>query len=191
MNKLSLKNLKAIFVPTGFIFLFIVAGCLILLALLLDGLLEFPELVTEPWSILASAPFLWSGLFLVFWSILIFFKANGAKSPLNPPSTLVTAGPYAYSRNPMLTGVFFLTFGLGIISKSIFLTLMFTPAFIFLMVLVLRKVEEPELARKFGEQYMKYKADVPMFLPRFSFPKISVPKLKLPDFLSKFRKKAE
>jgi len=54
--------------------------------------------------------------------------------PLNPPPKLVTTGPYAHTRNPMLTGLFVLLFGLGLLLQSIALFCIFTPLFIILNV---------------------------------------------------------
>jgi len=183
---ISFKHFKTIFAPTGFIFLFVISSGLILFALIIDGILDFPYFVSEPWNILLSVLFLWAGLFLVLWSLLVFLKANGASLASSPPSALITDGPYAYSRNPMLTGVFFLSFGFGIISKSVFLTFVFTPAFILFMIFVLRRIEEPELSKRFGEAYLKYKAEVPMLLPKISIPEI--PGLKIPTLKIKFPK---
>jgi len=85
---------------------------------------------------------------------------------LNPPSKLVTSGPYMYVRNPMLNGLFVFFFGLGILLKSISLTLIFTPLFILFNILELKLIEEPELEKRFGAQYVEYKRRVPMFIPR-------------------------
>ena len=58
-------------------------------------------------------------LFFVGWSVLNFHKVKGTPVPFNPPPALVTTGPYAYVRNPMLSGIFLLLFGLGILFGSI------------------------------------------------------------------------
>jgi protein-S-isoprenylcysteine O-methyltransferase Ste14 len=65
----------------------------------------------------------------------------------------------------MLTGVFILFFGLGILFRSISLVFIFTPLFVLLNVLELRAVEEPELEKRLGEEYLEYKKRVPMFIP--------------------------
>jgi protein-S-isoprenylcysteine O-methyltransferase Ste14 len=67
----------------------------------------------------------------------------------------------------MLTGLFFLLFGLGILYNSISLFFIFTPIFILLNVLELKAIEEPELEKRFGKEYLEYKKKVPMFIPRF------------------------
>jgi len=65
----------------------------------------------------------------------------------------------------MLTGIFMQLFGIGISLGSLSLIFIFTPLFIIINVWELKKVEEPELERRLGEAYVKYKKDVPMFFP--------------------------
>ena len=102
----------------------------------------------------------------MLWSFLHFIKVKGTPVPLNPPPKLVTTGPYAYIRNPMLTGLFILLFGLGVLLGSISLVFIFTPLFILLNVLELRTIEEPELEKRLGKEYLEYKKRVSMFIPR-------------------------
>lgn len=103
----------------------------------------------------------------MLWSILHFIKVKGTPVPFNPPPPkLVTTGPYAYVRNPMLSGVFILMFGLGILFGSISLVFIFTPLFILLNFLELKAIEEPELENRLGKDYSKYKKRVPMFFPK-------------------------
>jgi protein-S-isoprenylcysteine O-methyltransferase Ste14 len=86
---------------------------------------------------------------------------------MNPPPELVTSGPYAYVRNPMLAGVFALLFGFGIFLGSVSLLFVFTPLFILLNVWELKNIEEPELVKRLGEKYVEYRKRTPMFLPGF------------------------
>ncbi|MEJ2716863.1 MAG: hypothetical protein P8182_06945 [Deltaproteobacteria bacterium] len=65
----------------------------------------------------------------------------------------------------MLTGVFMILLGLGILWQSMFLTLVCTPLFILLNVLELKAIEEPELEKRLGEEYLQYKKSIPMFIP--------------------------
>ena len=104
-----------------------------------------------------------AGLALWGWS-LVLFKGKGV--PFNPPRELVVAGPYAWARNPMLTGVFSTLLGLGFILNSVSLVFLGTPAFVALNVIVLKILEEPELERRFGAIYTEYKQRVPTFVPR-------------------------
>ena len=58
-------------------------------------------------------------------------------------------------------------FGVGLLLDSISLTFIFTPLFLLLNILYLKTVEEKEMEKKFGQEYVKYKESVPMFFPRF------------------------
>jgi len=87
---------------------------------------------------------------------------------MNPPDDLITSGPYAWVRNPMVTGVFGALFGLGFILHSIGIALIWTPAYVLMHWIELKRVEEPELARRFGASYSEYMERVPMFIPRLT-----------------------
>ncbi len=65
----------------------------------------------------------------------------------------------------MVTGIFIQLFGIAIILNSISLFFIFTPLFIAINVWELKKVEEPELVKRLGEDYIDYKKRVPMFFP--------------------------
>ena len=150
----------------GGLFFATFVGLFVVLSLWLDKFLGFPKLLSMSLSITVSVPLLAIGLFLMLWSILHFIKVKGTPVPFNPPPKLVTTGPYAYVRNPMLTGVFILLLGLGILFGSISLVFILTPLFILLNVLELRAIEEPELEKRLGTEYIEYKKRVPMFIPR-------------------------
>jgi protein-S-isoprenylcysteine O-methyltransferase Ste14 len=66
----------------------------------------------------------------------------------------------------MLTGVFAALFGLGLLLHSTGIALIWTPAYVLVHLVELKRVEEPELERRFGAAYSDYKAQVPMFIPR-------------------------
>jgi protein-S-isoprenylcysteine O-methyltransferase Ste14 len=98
-------------------------------------------------------------------SVSYFIKARGTPVPFSPPPRLVTGGPYRCVRNPMLTGIFIQLFGLGIICNSAALIFIFTPLFILINYWELKRVEEPELEKRLGQEYVDYKKRVPMFFP--------------------------
>ena len=151
----------------GFIFFLSFNIGFIALALWLDKLLKLPGILPSPWEKIIAAPLIFIGLFFMIWSVGNFLKARGTPVPFNPPKILVIAGPYAYSRNPMMTGLFGLLFGLGVLWNSIMLTFVITPLIVAISVMELKKVEEPELEERFGNDYLEYKKRVPMFVPRW------------------------
>ncbi len=103
------------------------------------------------------------GAALWIWC-LILFKGRGV--PSNPPRELVTTGPYAWVRNPMLIGVCATLFGVGILLNSASMVFVWTPVFTAIHVISLKILEEPELERRFGWTYQEYRRRVPMFFPR-------------------------
>ena len=161
------KKIRNFLTPIGIIFFFSLIGLLIIISLWTDKLLHFPKLISYPLNTITSFFILVIGLFLMLWSILHFIKVKGTPVPFNPPPKLVTAGPYSYIRNPMLSGVFILMFGFGILFRSISLVFIFTPLFILFNFLELKSIEEPELEKRLGKDYLEYKKSVPMFFPRF------------------------
>ncbi len=106
-----------------------------------------------------------AGLVLAGWSFGLFFRAHGTPMPLKPPQELVTNGPFAVTRNPIVTGMFMAAAGLGLIADSAVL-LGSIPVAALLLRLELRYIEEPELERRFGEAYRQYRQQVPAFFPR-------------------------
>jgi protein-S-isoprenylcysteine O-methyltransferase Ste14 len=132
----------------------------------MDRALGVPELLPGPIGTLIGVVLLSLGLVLWIWCVVWFLKARGTPVPFNPPRALVTEGPYAWSRNPMLTGVFAVMFGIGFLLHSVSMVFIWMPVFVIFNVLELKLVEEPELERRFGENYLEYKRRVPMFIPR-------------------------
>jgi protein-S-isoprenylcysteine O-methyltransferase Ste14 len=162
----SSRKIRVIFTPIGLVFFFTLVTLFVVASLWVDKLAGYSKIIPVSRNIIISVLPLTIGLFLILWSIFHFIKAKGTPVPINPPPKLVTTGPYAHLRNPMITGMFILLFGLGILFNSASLVFIFTPLFILLNVLELKTIEEPELEKRLGEKYLEYKKKVPMFIPR-------------------------
>ncbi len=137
----------------------------ILFSFITDRFLGLPKISWHPWSQIIGLGFVLAGFFLMVLSIGYFIRARGTPVPFSPPPKLVTTGPYRFARNPMVTGIFMQLFGLGVMCGSISLAFIFTPIFITVNVWELKKVEEPELVRRLGQDYVEYRNRVPMFFP--------------------------
>ena len=161
------KKIRNLLTPVGAIFFAFFIAVFVFLALQLDQFLKLPRPFSKPFNIIFSLALLFPGLFLIGWAVVHFLKVKGTPVPFNPPPRLVADGPYAYARNPMLTGVFILLFGFGIFIGSFSFTFIFTPLFIGLNVWELKAIEEPELAKRLGDEYLEYKNKTPMFIPSF------------------------
>ena len=142
------------------------ATMFVLISFLIDGWLELPQFPPTPIDLFLSIPLISAGLLLIFWSQFNFLKVKGTPVPFNPPPKLVITGPYVYVRNPMLSGIFILLFGLGFAFKSISLLFVFVPLFILINVMEIKAIEEPELEMRLGKDYLEYKKKIPMFFPR-------------------------
>jgi protein-S-isoprenylcysteine O-methyltransferase Ste14 len=95
---------------------------------------------------------------------LFLIVGKGTPSPVAPSENLVTEGPYKYTRNPMVIGLFLVLISLGLILRSpsffVFLLLLLP-----LGILFIKLYEEKDLERRFGEAYIAYKAKTPFLIP--------------------------
>jgi protein-S-isoprenylcysteine O-methyltransferase Ste14 len=102
-----------------------------------------------------------SNMIILIGIILIIFgwrKIYGAKDHL------VTTGIYGYIRHPQYLGFLLITLGMNVLWITIS-TLLLWPILVILYYR-LAKEEEKNMEEKFGEEYTKYKQNVPMFIPR-------------------------
>ena len=94
---------------------------------------------------------------------LMFHRHKTSIEPWKPTSTVMSHGPYAYSRNPIYVGFCFVAIGVGLSQNSLWITLSFLPAaFIVFHTAIVR--EEKYLEKKFGEEYRRYKEKVRRWL---------------------------
>lgn len=160
------KRRRELLTPLG---LLIFAGTLtavIVGGLYTDRWIGLPALLPGTAGVTVGVLLLSAGALLSGWCVVLFWKARGAPVPVNPPEELIVSGPYAWVRNPMLTGVFAMLFGLGLLLHSVGIAFIWTPAYVLVQVAELKLVEEPEMARRFGAAYAEYRSRVPMFVPR-------------------------
>jgi len=90
-----------------------------------------------------------------------------ASGYLRKNDSLATAGPYAYTRNPLYLGSFLIGLGFTVAAGRWVLGLVFLALFAGIYVPVMR-VESQTLAHLFGENYQRYAQEVPIFFPRLS-----------------------
>jgi len=131
-----------------------------------DRWLNLPAVVYLPWNLILGLILLAPGALLIVWTWAQFLMARGTPVPINPPKKLITTGLYAYSRNPMMLGLFLVFFGVGILTGSPSLTFFFSPLCVFIFYVQITGVEEREMELKFGRAYLDYKQRVPRFFPK-------------------------
>ena len=160
------RKVRTILTPIVGLSYFLLSSLFVIAAFLIDRLFNFPQFPPAPIDRYLSIFFIITGLLLAFWCVFNFVKIKGTPVPFNPPPKLVQSGPYAYIRNPMLSGIFIFLFGLGFAFQSICLIFIFTPLFVLMNVMELKAIGEPELEMRLGKEYMNYKKRTPMFFSK-------------------------
>jgi protein-S-isoprenylcysteine O-methyltransferase Ste14 len=159
------RRTRTLLTPVGLLIFGVFTGVFVLAAVLVDLVLNLPRLLPESARLPVSTSVIAVGVWITAWSVFHFLKVKGTPVPLNPPPKLVDTGPYRYVRNPMLTGVFLLLFGIGFGINSVSLVLLFTPLYVLINVWELKHIEEPELIKRLGDEYVEYREKTPMFIP--------------------------
>jgi protein-S-isoprenylcysteine O-methyltransferase Ste14 len=110
------------------------------------------------------------GSSLIVVSILLFvysvktFRAAGTPVPARKPTTvIVRTGPYRFSRNPIYLAFSLFQLGIAIWVNSMWLLATLVGAVALIHYVVIRR-EEQYLERRFGAQYLDYKASVRRWL---------------------------
>jgi protein-S-isoprenylcysteine O-methyltransferase Ste14 len=92
------------------------------------------------------------------------FRAAGTPVPARKPTTaIVQTGPYRFSRNPIYLAFSLLQLGIAIWVNSVWLLVTLAGAVALVHYVVIRR-EEKYLERRFGDQYLDYKASVRRWL---------------------------
>ena len=128
--------------------------------LVLSGLIAFVMIVlSQPIlsTILKGLPVVLLGEFIRVWS----------SGHIKKNKQLATDGPYAYTRNPLYLGSFFIALGFVVMSNNLWVFLIFSVAFTSIYWGVIR-FEEEFLSRTFGDDFASYVKMVPCFIPRLT-----------------------
>lgn len=128
------------------------------LGTVVDSLLGLPTLSSK---IVATVGVLLLvlGFLLRLWAVVHFYNHNMRVISLEPQGSLVTAGPYRYSRNPLYLGAnVFCFFGAALLLGSPTALIMIAVHLPFVNLMIRR--EERQLEREFGERFRVYKKQV-------------------------------
>jgi protein-S-isoprenylcysteine O-methyltransferase Ste14 len=100
----------------------------------------------------------------LFSSSVAKFRATGTPVPARKPTTaIVRTGPYRLSRNPIYLAFSVFQLGITISVNSVWLLVTLVGAVTLMQSIVIPR-EEQYLERKFGAQYLDYKASVHRWL---------------------------
>jgi protein-S-isoprenylcysteine O-methyltransferase Ste14 len=137
----------------------------ILAGFLMTVLLGLAALIPAPWNLVGLALAIGGGASLVYCGRFLSRQGRGTPYPRRPPKRLVTTGPFARVRNPIIASWGALMIGLGIWSNWTGLLLLTILAFPLIQAYLVYR-EEPVLLRRFGAEYEAYRSRVPRWVPR-------------------------
>ncbi len=101
----------------------------------------------------------------IVWCFALFARVGrGTPNPWRPPQILVTTGPFAWTRNPIILSHALACLGVALLVAS--------PAAVIAVLLlglpvqIVVRSEERTLEARYGEAYRRYRESVPRWLPR-------------------------
>ncbi len=148
----------------------------ITITIIIPVVLMYLSLGVDPWFvwpprnnlilIISGGLLIVAGLYFLVNTIKLFARlGEGTLSPLHPTQKLVVSGIYRHVRNPMITGVLLIVLGESITFFSVWVFGLFLFFFIGNHVYFI-KSEEPGLVKRFGDDFLLYKKNVPRWIPR-------------------------
>ncbi|MGD8302832.1 MAG: methyltransferase, partial [Desulfobacterales bacterium] len=142
------EKTRTLLTPIGLMLFIAFTALFVFAAIIVDRLLNLPGLLPEGARLFVSIPLIVVGLAVTGWSVFHFLKVQGTPVPFNPPPKVGSTGPYRFARNPMPTGVFLLSLGIGFRVNFFSLVFFFMPLYVLVNVWELKKIEEPELVKR-------------------------------------------
>jgi protein-S-isoprenylcysteine O-methyltransferase Ste14 len=123
----------------------------------------------EPWGqMLLAGLLILAGVSPAFESIRRFVVVGrGTLVPTAPTEHLVVSGFYRHVRNPMYVGVL-----IALIGETVLFERRAMVAYLAIVWVVVHLFvcfyEEPTLTRRYGDEYLRFKQNVPRWLPRLT-----------------------
>ena len=136
----------------------------------LDAKLNLPLIFPFPRNFLAMAIMLLVGglLLVTSYSYLILEGEGGPVPPYSAKTRrLVTTGPYKYVRHPSIIAKLIGVIGLAFAFNSWCFLCLIIPLLMVWSYFWNSRRQDGDLVKVFGEEYLRYRRDVPMLIPRF------------------------
>ena len=150
---MSAKDTAGVIAPPPLIYL---AG--LVLGLILTAFVP-TAFLPRPAAIAAGVVMFAIGLWLALWGARTMRRAGTAIRPDVPTTALVTAGPFRLSRNPLYVSLTLAYAGIAVAARSLWALAFLIGVLAVVRVGVITR-EEYYLERKFGADYLRYKARV-------------------------------
>jgi protein-S-isoprenylcysteine O-methyltransferase Ste14 len=104
-----------------------------------------------------------TGAALVISARIWFTRTGQSPIPWKPSPELLVRGVYHHTRNPMYLGVTTFQLGLGVLLGNLWISIL-APVALATVHFIAVRPEEAYLADKFGESYLRYKAEVRRYI---------------------------
>ncbi len=152
--------------PPLVFFFFFPALLFIISSFVLDPWLHLPTFLSlVPRSILGGALIALGAFFLMSSTRAQREIGKGTPMPLKATQKLVIEKPYSYCRNPLYFGLISFFFGISIAIGSIS-SLVMVAIFSSIILFYIKLIEEKELEKRYGIDYLEYKKATPLLIPR-------------------------
>ncbi len=134
----------------------------VILILLVHIFLPIYSLVQDPFKLFGAILIL-LGIYLNLFVHLEYRKTKNPLETIILPKVFILKGPFKLTRNPLYLGMLFILIGEGILLgslTSIILSGVFSVFFFLSTDKYVISIEEKNMQKKFGKEYLKYKKDV-------------------------------
>ena len=150
----------------GFIFWIVIPSFIIVFSCYIDQWLRLPKFRYGLINPVIGLVFMVAGWLFANWTVKVQFTVGkGTPIPLMATQKLIAKGPYTYCRNPMTLGtdLFYLGVALWLGSISALGLSLVYPVGILIYI---KLVEERELEKRFGSEYLEYRRNTPFLIPK-------------------------
>jgi len=117
------------------------------------------KFLPRPWSFIVGGGLIAAGGLLVRSAFATMNRAQTNIDPFEPTTAIVSNGPFRWTRNPIYLSLTLIYAGVAALINSL-TVLVPLPVVLFVMQRGVIEREEAYLERKFGTEYMQYKARV-------------------------------
>lgn len=121
-------------------------------------LVPVARFIRFPWTLLGLLPGA-LGVTLNLLADQAFKRHQTTVKPFEKSTSLITAGPYALSRNPMYLGFTLMLLGIALFLGAL-TPFIVVPIFALIMEFIFIRAEEPMMQETFGDAWQAYKAEV-------------------------------
>lgn len=139
-----------------------VYGLAITLGLLLEYLLPSPYL-DWLWRVAIPASLLAISVWLILWTLMQFRKVDTPFDVRKETTTLITDGPFQFSRNPGYVALTLLYLAIGLALSNLWVISLSIPTVLTIDKAIIQK-EETNLIAAFEDQYRNYQQRVRRWL---------------------------